>query len=98
MKTNININGFDSRISLRMKCLAKHKAGERLTFVETALAMWDPKTEERPLTSMAICKIEQRALKKLKDALKEYGINGIDDMFENRHREFAHMNCEHETI
>jgi hypothetical protein len=81
-------------IALRKICIAKHEAGERLTLEETAIALWNPETEKRPLTSMAIHKIEQRALDKLKDALKKYGISSIDDMFENKHREFAHMNCE----
>ena len=87
-------NTREDLIIMRNCCIAKHKTGERLTLEETAIVLWNPESEKRPLTSMAIHKIEQRALDKLKVALKKYGITSIDDMFENKHREFAHMNCE----
>ena len=81
-------------IIMRNQCIAKHKMGEPLTLEETALAIWNPDTEVKPLTSMAIHKIEKRALLKLQGELKKYGIKSLDDLFENKHREFAHMNCE----
>ena len=79
---------------MRKQYLAKYKNGERLTLEETAIVIWNPETEIKPLTSMAIHKIEKRALAKLKDALKDYGIKSLDDIFENKYREFARMNCE----
>ena len=68
--------------------LEMHRKGQRLTVSQTAIAMWDPKTEKRPLTKMAVLKIEQRALAKLKSKLASLGINSLDDVF-SPHREAA---------
>ena len=67
--------------------LAKHKTGEYLTLEETAVAIWDPEKEKHPMTCMGVLKIEQRALQKLKIALKKYGINDLSDVIEPKHRE-----------
>lgn len=58
-----------------------HRKGQPLTVSQTAIAMWDPKTEKRPLTKMAVLKIEQRVLAKLKSKLTSLGINNLDDVF-----------------
>ena len=65
-----------------------YKKGQKLTVSQTAIAMWDPKTEKRPLTKMAVLKIEQRALAKLKSKLASLGIKSLDDVF-SPHREDA---------
>lgn len=65
-----------------------HRKGQPLTVSQTAIAMWDPKTEKRPLTKMAVLKIEQRVLAKLKSMLVSLGINNLDDVFSPR-REIA---------
>ena len=65
-----------------------HRKGQPLTVSQTAIAMWDPKTEKRPLTKMAVLKIEQRVLAKLKSKLASLGINNLDDVFFPR-REIA---------
>ena len=70
--------------------LEMHKKGEKLTVEQTRLAIWDPETEEKPLTKMAVLKIEQRALAKLKTKLASLGINSLDDVF-SPHRENAVM-------
>ena len=65
-----------------------HRKGQPLTVSQTAIAMWDPKTEKRPLTKMAVLKIEQRVLAKLKSKLASLSINNLDDVFSPR-REIA---------
>lgn len=68
-----------------------HKKGEKLTVEQTRLAIWDPETEEKPLTKMAVLKIEQRALAKLKTKLASLGINSLDDVFSPHHEEASQM-------
>ena len=68
--------------------LEMHRKGQKLTVSQTAIAMWNPETEKRPLTKMAVLKIEQRALAKLKTKLASLGINSLDDIF-SPHREEA---------
>ena len=65
----------------------KRKDGNRLTLEETAVAIWDPEKENHPMTCMGVLKIEQRALQKLKIALKKYGINDLSDVIEPKYRE-----------
>lgn len=74
---------------LRMKhdALRKRKDGNRLTLEETAVAIWNPEKEKHPMTCMGILKIEQRALQKLRIALKKYGINDLSDVIEPKYRE-----------
>ena len=76
-------------IDRKHKALRKHKDGKRLTYEETALAVWDEKTEDKPMSAMGIYKIEKRALEKLKAGLKKYGITCLDDVFEPKDREVA---------
>ena len=68
--------------------LEMHRKGQKLTVSQTAIAMWNPETEKRPLTKMAVLKIEQRALAKLKSKLASLGIKSLDDIF-SPHREEA---------
>lgn len=70
--------------------LEMHKKGEKLTVEQTRLAIWDPETEAKPLTKMAVLKIERRALEKLKAKLASFGIKSLDDVFPP-HRENAVM-------
>ncbi len=60
--------------------LALHKKGVPLTLEQTRICIWDPKTEAHPPSKMAIQKIEQRALAKLKAKLLELGIKNVDDV------------------
>jgi len=76
-------------LSKKKKALQKHKDGKRLTYEETAFALWDEKSEAKPMSAMGIYKIEKRALEKLKEALKKYNIHGLDDIFEPKDREVA---------
>ena len=64
--------------------LAKHASGELLTLDETALAIWDPKTEKKPMTRMGMLKFEKRILEKLRKALFKYGIRNLSDVIETR--------------
>ena len=68
--------------------LEMHRKGQSLTVSQTAIAIWNPETEAKPLTKMAVLKIEQRALEKLRAKMKELGIKGLDDIF-SPHREEA---------
>lgn len=68
-------------IQAKRIALIKHSNGEPLTLEETALAIWDPETSKRPMSNMGVLKIQNKALDKLKAALKKYNIHGIDDMF-----------------
>ena len=75
----------------RKAYLEMHKKGQKLTVSQTAIAMWDPKTEKRPLTKMAVLKIEQRALEKLRAKMKELGIKSLDDIFSPHHEEASQV-------
>lgn len=79
----------ESMLEFKKQCLKKHEMGEPLTLEETAFAMWNPETENKPMTAMGVLKIERRALDKMKLALKKYGIHNLDDVFDPRHREAA---------
>ena len=57
-----------------------HKKGQQLTVAQTAIAMWNPKTEPKPLSKMAVLKIEQKALAKLKTKLAVLGIKNLNDI------------------
>lgn len=82
----------EEQIKFREACIAKHKSGERLTLEETAYAIWNPKLEKKPMTSMGIYKIEQRAMLKLRSALSSrYGIKQLDDVYENSNRIVANI-------
>ena len=61
--------------------LEMHHKGQKLTVEQTRLAIWNPETEAKPLTKMAVLKIEQRALAKLKTKLASLGIKSLDDVF-----------------
>ena len=76
-------------LKLKDEALRKHKSGEPLSLEETSLAIWNPDTEDYPMTSMGVLKIEKKALAKLKIALKKKNITGIDDLFESKFREYA---------
>ena len=76
-------------LQLRKEAFMKKANGERLTLEETAVAIWDPDTEKQPMTCMGVLKIEKRALDKLKEQLKKYGINDLSDVFEPKAREYG---------
>ena len=74
--------------------LEMHKKGQRLTVAQTAIAMWNPETEPRPLSKMAVLKIEQKALAKLKSKLAALGIKNLNDILEPKrgaHDEIVEM-------
>lgn len=64
--------------------IAKHLSGELLTLDETALAIWNPETEPKPMTRMGMQKFEKRILAKLRQALLKYGIRSLSDVIETR--------------
>ena len=76
-------------LKIREDALKKHMTGKRLTLEETSAAMWNPDGCKAPMSCMGILKIENRALAKLKIALKKYHIDSIDDLFEPKYREFG---------
>lgn len=57
-----------------------HKKGIPLTLEQTRICIWDPKTEAAPPSKMAVQKIEQRALSKLREKLLALGINNVSDI------------------
>lgn len=73
----------------KSKALRKKSTGKTLSLEETAAAIWDPDKSDYPLSSMAILKIERKALGKLKAALKTKNINGLDDLFDAKYRQIA---------
>lgn len=79
----------DHWLQMKTEALKRRVAGERLTLEETAVAIWNPDTEDRPMTSMGVLKIEKKALAKLKAKLKDYHITGLDDLFESKYREYG---------
>ena len=84
-----DVKDRDFWLNAKEEALRKHASGDALTLEETAVAIWDPTTEDCPMTSMGILKIEKKALAKLREKLKESNIVGIDDMFESKFREYA---------
>lgn len=60
-----------------------------LTYDEVALMMWDESPDNVPMSAMGVCKIEKKALEKLREGLKQYGIDNIDDILEPKHREIG---------
>lgn len=60
----------------------KYLNGEPMTLDETALAMWmsEGRKAKRPMTKVGVLSIENRALAKLREGLKKYGINNLDDV------------------
>ena len=60
----------EEMLAFKKECMRKHKDGKCLTLDETAFAIWDPKTQAKPMSPMGILKIERRALEKLKAELK----------------------------
>lgn len=76
-------------LQMKKEALAKHAEGKYLTLEEIAVAIWNPMTEEHPMTCMGVLKVLNKALEKLKKALKKYGINDLSDVFEPKYREFG---------
>jgi hypothetical protein len=70
--------------------LEMHRKGIPLTIEQTRLCIWDPETQDKPLSKMAVQKIEEKALAKLKVKLAELGIKNLDDVFGPR-REVAEV-------
>jgi len=77
----------EEMIAMRNIALKKHANGKALTLEETALAIWDPDSGKKPMTTMGLLKLERRALAKLKTKLKEYNIDSLDDLFDPKYRE-----------
>ena len=75
----------------RKAYLEMHKKGVPLTVEQTRLCIWNPETEAKPLTKMAVLKIEQRALEKLRAKMKELGIKSLDDIFSPHHEEASQV-------
>lgn len=58
------------------------RSGNCLSLEETALALWmsEGRKTAKPMSAMAVLKIQQRALEKLRKGLKEMGINSLEDV------------------
>lgn len=74
----------DEWLQYKKDVLIKHASDKALTLEETAAAIWDPDKTDKPMTAMGVYKIEQRALKKLRDALSQFGIKSLDDAITSR--------------
>lgn len=75
--------------------ISKYLTHSPMTCEEAAFALWlaDGKKTKRPMTRMGLLKIEQRALKKVREGLKHYGIKSFDDVFDvNRSHRIAKQN------
>ena len=77
-------------LQMKKEALRRRSSGEYLTLEETAVAIWDPKKEDHPMTCMGVLKIEKRALSKAREAfIKKYGINSISDVIDPKFREIG---------
>ena len=76
-------------LQMRKEALRKREVGKCLTLEDTAVAIWDPEKEDHPMTCMGVLKIENRALSKLREALKKYNINDISDVIDPKFRELG---------
>ena len=85
----------DELIQLRKIYLEKHDKGEPLTLEETAIAMWDPNSNKKPMTTMGVLKLQQRALNRLREALKKYHIYNVDDVIGAKLRSFGNLSTIH---
>lgn len=67
----------------------------RLTFDDLAILFAPDK--DHILSKMAICKVEQKALSKLRSGLKKVGVDSLDDALDlGRYRENAKAECTRE--
>lgn len=85
----------DELIKLRNVYLEKHRKGESLTLEETAIAMWDPNGDKKPMSTMGILKLQQRALAHLREAFKKYRIYNIDDVLGSKLRSYGNISTIH---
>lgn len=69
--------------------LAMHKKGHPLTTEQTAVALWNPEKEAKPLSKVMICKIEMQAMAKIRAKLKKLGISSLDDILSPRREDAA---------
>lgn len=77
-------------LQMKKEALRKRACGNCLTLEETAVAIWDPKKEDHPMTCMGVLKIEKRALSKAREAfIKKYGINSTSDVIDPKFREIG---------
>ena len=77
-------------LRMRKEAFRRRAFGNCLTLEETAVAIWDPKKEDHPMTCMGVLKIEKRALSKAREALiKKYSINSISDVIDPKFREIG---------
>lgn len=65
----------------------KLRTGHCLTLDETAVMIWNPKKEKKPLSTMGILKIERRALSKIRKGLAKMGITKLEDVIGVKTRE-----------
>lgn len=64
---------------------------EPMSLEEASIALWmhEGRKRARPYTKMQILKIEQQALKKLRDGLAKFGIKNLDDVFDPGYRNLS---------
>lgn len=91
------MNAIDKYKMLKASAEEKLNHGHRLTLDETAVMIWNPKKEKKPMTAMGILKIEKRALAKIRKGLAKYGITKFADVFvETKARETGAYKCGNE--
>lgn len=82
------MSAIDKYALLKASAKEKLRRGHRLTLDETAVMIWNPKKEKKPMTAMGVLKIERRALAKIRSGLAKYGITKFADVFgETKSRE-----------
>lgn len=72
---------------LKAEAEEKLRTGHRLTLDETAVMIWNPKKEKKPLSAMGVLKIERRALAKIRKGLAKMGITKLEDVVGVKTRE-----------
>ena len=74
-------------LKIRKEASRKHADGKSLTLEETAIMLWNPETEDHPMSGMNVLKIERKALAKVKTGLAQLGLHSLDDIFDAKFRE-----------
>ena len=76
---------------LKAEAEEKLRTGHKLTLDETAVMIWNPKKEKKPLSAMGVLKIERRALEKIRKGLAKYGITKLDDVLGVKTHEYGSL-------
>ena len=64
--------------------IAKYMTNQPMTLEEVSVAIWmiEGRKTKKPFSKMYMCKIEQAALKKIREKVETLGIKCVDDVFD----------------